>query len=404
MNRPPGPRGSRLTGNLAAYEQDRLGFVLEQTNAYGPVWSFDSHTVVAAGADEAGEVLTRPEFVVASDHLHRELSASKALRSHTRSARMRGLRPSAVTGWTARITETIEGSLARWPAEIDVVAELRRLTSGLGAALCFGEDAATMVEREQELFAALTPIAGSAFRMPRWVPGSAHAKTARANRELESRIQTLIDRRRADRAAGSDDILTLLMTPTGRHGDLDDQPLRSALVSTWLAAQSSPTAGMAWVLLDLARHPEAREAAARDLESTRAVVQESMRIHPPTWLLERTVGQDTELGGYHLPAGTMVKCSPYLVHRDQRYFTDPERFRLDRWGPDGEGTRAPRFAYLPFGVGARVCMGMAWSMALMTNLTHLIARRFHLRELPGASYFADPGRELIPRGLRLGVG
>lgn len=92
-----------------------------------------------------------------------------------------------------------------------------------------------------------------------------------------------------------------------------------------------------------------------------------------------------------------------MVHRDPRYFTDSERFSLDRWAPGGEGTRAPKFAYLPFGVGARVCMGMAWSMSLMTNLTHLIARRFQLRELPGATWFPDPGRELIPRSLRLGV-
>jgi cytochrome P450 len=137
------------------------------------------------------------------------------------------------------------------------------------------------------------------------------------------------------------------------------------------------------------------------LPYTDKVVKESMRLYPPAWSLARTVTKEVELGGYRLPVGANVVMSQWILHRDPRFFEQPEQFNPDRWTAEAI-QRLHRFAYFPFGGGPRLCIGASFAMMEANLLLAAIAQRFQLRVAPGHSVAALPSITLRPRyGMRM---
>src|SRR6185295_9479866 len=129
--------------------------------------------------------------------------------------------------------------------------------------------------------------------------------------------------------------------------------------------------------------------AAR-LPYTERVFSEAMRLYPPAWVIGRRALTDVVIGRYLIPARTIVLVSPYVVHRDPRWYPDPERFDPDRWTPEARAAR-PRFAWFPFGGGSRQCIGEGFAWAEGVLLIAALATRWRFR-LP-------PGRPVAPRAL-----
>ncbi|MFJ4105713.1 cytochrome P450 [Amycolatopsis japonica] len=424
---PPGPKGKLLSGNISAYEKDRLGFIVESSREFGDVWMFDRRIAVAAAPGAADEVYRRTyqDFVPDRNFLHRRQKEDPKLQeqwAHSRASRMRGMRPKALQAKVPILAGAIAEHLDTWAADgtLDVVPDMRKLTSQLGARLCFGRtDAAIVAGGEQDLFWALLPVIASPVDVPPWVPTRRNRKVAAANRELERRIQTVIDRRRAGQRSAEDDLLGIVMTPTGRSGQLDDQLICETLIATMLAAQGAPAPGMAWIFHLLAEHPGVQDQVAAEalrvlpdgpdirweqsgkLAFTEQVVKEVMRLWPPNWLSGRQVVRRTTVGKYDLLPGMMMMVAPYVIHRDPRWFSDPETFKPDRWQKGGETEDLPECAYAPFGAGPLICMGLAWSMIEMTLLTAMVVRRFRINAVPGCVVTPDASREITPSGLRL---
>ena len=107
------------------------------------------------------------------------------------------------------------------------------------------------------------------------------------------------------------------------------------------------------------------------------VITETLRLYPSAWAIGREAMRDTQIGGQRVPQGTTVLIVPWVMHRDPRYFDEPETFRPERWA-DGLAERLPRFAYLPFGGGQRVCIGSAFAQLEAMLLLATIAQRFKL--------------------------
>ncbi len=427
MGLPPGPKGRLLSGNISAYEDDRLGFIMRASRDFGDVWRFDRRIVVAAAPGPADDVYQRTyrEFAPDRNFLHRKQKEDPRLQeqwAHSRASRMRGLRPRALHGKVPLLASGMAEHLDAWAEgdEIDIVPDMRRLTSRLGALLCFGrEDAATIEGGEQDLFWALLPVIASPINVPPWVPLRRNRRVAAANRELEQRITAVINQRRAQGRVETEDLLGVVMTPTGRAGQLDNQLICETLIATMLAAQGAPAPGMAWIFHLLAEHTEVQERVADEARSvlpddaeirweqasrltyTEQVVKEVLRLWPPNWLSGRQVRQDTTVGGYEVRKGMMVMVAPYVIHHDPRWFSSPEAFDPDRWRAGGPTENLPACAYSPFGAGPLICMGLAWSMIEMTLLAAMTVRRFHITSVPGCAVTPDPSREITPRGLRL---
>lgn len=131
--------------------------------------------------------------------------------------------------------------------------------------------------------------------------------------------------------------------------------------------------GRAPTLADLPRMPYAEH-----------VITETLRLYPTVWILGREAIEPNDVGGYRVPVGTTVYMSQWILHRDPRFFDEPESFRPERW-EDGMAKRIPRYAYFPFGGGPRLCIGNAFAMMESVLLLTTIAQRFRLGLAEGAS-------------------
>jgi cytochrome P450 len=131
------------------------------------------------------------------------------------------------------------------------------------------------------------------------------------------------------------------------------------------------------------------------------VIQESMRLYPPVWILSRTAIEDTEIGGYRIPAGSILLLSQYAMHRHPRFWANPEIFDPERFSRTRSKTRH-RYAYFPFGGGPRQCIGDHFAMTEAQLILATIAQRYTLELLPGHPVAPDPLVTLRPRyGMRM---
>lgn len=201
------------------------------------------------------------------------------------------------------------------------------------------------------------------------------------------------ERRRAK--SGGGDLLSMLIEAQDDAGKgLSDRELRDELMTLFLAGHETTALALSFACVFLSRNPFAEEKVRAELAAvlgdrsataddypklvyTRAVVLETMRLHPPVWAIGREAIEDVVIGGYLVPKGQQVWLSQWVNHRDVRYFPEPERFLPERW-LDGLEKSLPRFAYYPFSGGPRICIGNTFATMEAVLLLATILRRFRL--------------------------
>lgn len=435
---PPGPGGS-LRGILS-FRRDPTGALQSLQGAHGDVATFrlgKRRLYLLSHPDLVRDVLvTHHRNFIKSYALQRArtllghglLTSENPL--HMRQRRL--AQPAFHRDRVAALGQTMAryaGQAAdRWRPgmEVDAGAEMNRLTLAIAGETLLG---AGVEDEADEIRTALTdalglfnrlhnPFGELLDRIP--VPGTLRMRRARAR--LDATIYRAIAQRRAS-AQPHDDLLGMLLAARDEEdggAGMTDEQLRDELLTLFLAGHETTANALAWTwhLLDAHRDVEARLHAelrevlgdraptAQDyprLPFTRAVLAESMRVRPPAWTIGRQPLQDFEANGYRVRAGSIVLVSPWIVHRDARWWSEPHAFRPERWmAPDFEAS-LPRFAYFPFGGGPRKCIGegFAWMEGVLALAT--LARRWTLRLAPGAHVVAQPRITLRPAGLRMRV-
>jgi cytochrome P450 len=176
---------------------------------------------------------------------------------------------------------------------------------------------------------------------------------------------------------------------------MTDQQLRDEVMTLLLAGHETTAVSLSWIWYLLAQHPEVEKKLWSELRGvlngkspgmqdlsklpyTERVVKETMRLYPPAWAVVRNALKDCEIGGYRVPAGATVVVSQWVMHRDPRYYEQPERFNPDRW-LDEQAKAAPKFAYFPFGGGPRTCIGASFAAMEAALVLAAIAQRFQIR-------------------------
>ena len=199
---------------------------------------------------------------------------------------------------------------------------------------------------------------------------------------------------------------------------MTDVQVRDEAITLFLAGHETTSNALTWTWYLLSQHADAESALHAELDAvlgdraptaadvpslpvTRAVLSEAMRLYPPAWAMGRRALGDHALDRYVLPKGSVVVVSPWLLHRDERWWTDPTAFRLDRWTDDATSAR-PRHAFLPFGGGPRMCIGEGFAQMEGELLIATIARRWRF-ELDAAQQIAlQPVVTLRPKhGMRM---
>ncbi len=287
------------------------------------------------------------------------------------------------------IAEATERAIASWPQgeEFALHPSMQAITLEVILRAVFGvEDA----ERRGELRDGLVEILGataSPVAVGLIAPGTRRLPMYRRLNELRRRTDEVLyaeiaERRRDSEAGARDDILSLLVTARFEDGSaMDDTELRDQLMTLLLAGHETTATGLAWAFDLLVHHPEALERLRAELEAGErgyldAVVNESLRVRPVVPFTGRELRATAELGGYELPAGTVVMAGIYLAHTRGDVYAEPYAFRPERFlGDDAPET----FAWIPFGGGTRRCIGAAFAQFEMRVVIETVLRSVRMR-------------------------
>lgn len=307
-----------------------------------------------------------------------------------------------IASYAQAMVELTEDMLKGWSGgqRRDVQADMMRLTLEIVAKTLFGgdvtADSASIARSMDSLMANFTAKINRMVPLPPWVPCPSNFRHWRDMRLLHGILDRFISRRRAD---GTDrgDLLSMLLSATDAEGDgsgMTDAQLRDECITLFLAGHETTANTMAWAWWLLSRNPDVerrlhgeldevldgRAPEFRDLPRltyTDQVITETLRLMPTVWLLGREAQEPVTIGGYVMPKGHTAWMSQWVVHRDPRWYDEPEEFRPERWA-DGLAKRLPRYAYFPFGGGPRVCIGNQFAQMESVLLLAAIARRFRV--------------------------
>jgi cytochrome P450 len=251
------------------------------------------------------------------------------------------------------------------------------------------------------------------LQIAEWVPTPRNARVRRAIGQIDALIYGIIARRRAGEQR--DDLLGTLLAAQDEDGaNMSDRQLRDEAVTLFLAGHETTALLLAHTLYLLSKHPAierrllaeidevlgGRRPTAADVKTlpyTDRVLKEVMRLYPPAWTTGREAAESFELRGYTIPQGAQILLSQWVVHRDPRWFPNPEGFDPDRWEPE-RAAGLPKFAYFPFGGGPRVCIGNHFAMTEATLILAMVLQRFRLELLPGQRLLLKPSVTLRQKG------
>jgi len=289
--------------------------------------------------------------------------------------------------------------------------EMMKLTLNIVAKTLFDADVSGDADRVGDLLTRILEASNdrlnAAVQLPDWLPNPKTRQMYRDIAELDVIIQRFIDERRQ---SGEDkgDLLSMLLQARDDEGKpMDDKQLRDELMTIFLAGHETTAMNLTWTWYLLMEHPEVMarlkaeiDAALGDRPATMAdltnlkyaemVIKESMRLYPPAPSVGREPIHDLQLGGYTVPKGALLTLSIYGLHRNPKVFANPEVFDPERFSPENE-KNIPRYGYLPFGAGPRVCIGNSFAM--------MEARLILATMVQQAEMALVPGQKIVPKQL-----
>jgi cytochrome P450 len=421
---------------------DRLGFLVRTARAYGGVARFRVRgRSVFLVTDPAG---TKRVLQDNADNYGRKTRSVDALREtlgnglltttgppwwrnrrlaqpsfhKQRLAGFAGIMASSSAEFVERLARA--GADGRPDAPFDVVPEFSRLTLRILGLCLFERDLTdeadavggalqVVLHHTIEKLAALLPLPGV-------IPTPKNLRFRAALRALDGVVLSLIAERRRDGVDRGDLLSMLLAARDEETGEgLSDVQLRDEVMTLLLAGHETTAMALSWTFYLLSLHPGARRALEREVDAapggatppsiaqlgqlryTRMVLDESLRLYPPAWVVTRSADGDDEIGGFAIPAGSRVLVSPYVTQHDPALWDDPEGFDPERFASSEAHDARPRYAYYPFGGGPHLCIGAGFAIMEATIVLATVARRLHLDLEPGRAVAIEPLVTLRPK-------
>lgn len=287
--------------------------------------------------------------------------------------------------YTATMATTAEQIQAGWqPGQrIDLHAEMLRITLGIVGSTLFGAD---VIDEADDLQEALTTAQRctnarmtAIIPLPLNWPTAVNRRFRQAIARLNETVYRIIAQRRQHPQNRGDVLSLLLAAQEGPEGDrLTDQQVRDEVMTLFVAGYETTANALAWTWHLLMQHPAIYQQVQQEVQQVLAgrtptaadlpsmplllrVIKESLRLYPAVPVIGRRVVVPLTIDGYHLPVNTVVGVSMYVIQRRADLFPEPARFDPDRWLPTRE-TSLPRYAYLPFGIGPRTCIGNQFAL------------------------------------------
>jgi cytochrome P450 len=326
------------------------------------------------------------------------------------------------------MTEYANRVHGRWAdgAVLDIAEEMMRLTLGVVGRTLFDADVESQARNVGDALTAvlksfwmtMLPFGDFLEKLP--IPMLKRSREARA--QLDAIMYGMIAERRKSPGDRGDLLSMLLLAHDEEQGGrgMTDVQVRDEAMTIFLAGHETTANALAWTWFLLSGSPDAERRLHEEIDSVlggrtptvadiarlpfvEQVVTEAMRLYPPAWLVGRRAIGEYQVGGYTVPPRTILLLSPYVTHRDGRFFPEPDRFMPERWTPSFRQSLTP-FAYFPFGGGTRRCIGEAFAWMELVLVTATIAQQWRLRLVPGHPVAPQPLVTLrLKHGLRMTV-
>lgn len=446
--RAPSPPGRWPFGHLAELKADPIGLFLRARAAYGDVvrfklWSMTAHLL--SHPDFLHHVLQKKQPFYDKDLMPLRrlypvlgqgmVTADGALWQRQRGVAQPAFHQREIKSFGPAITASTQDLVDRWASlvkseePIDVHQEMMHVTLRIAGRALFGVD---LEEEAIEASDVLNVIMAAGQRrlrnliaLPIVIPTSNNRLISRSRQALEGMIDRIIEQRSAGADAvaehpGQDLFARLLIEHAAIDRAKRSTQFYDEAITLLLAGHETTAATLAFALYLLARNPDVmsglrdeatavlggRAAEIDDLPHlpfTRMVLDETLRLYPPAWIMDRNAVEDDEIGGFAIEKGSLVVMSAYVVHRHPAFWPDSERFNPLRFEKEQIAKR-PRHAYFPFSFGPRVCIGASFALTEAVMVLATLATRFEVGLVEGHVMRLDPSITLRPKdGLPLMV-
>jgi cytochrome P450 len=432
--------GRELLPHLTRIQSDTLGFIMDTSQRYGELVHFDlgiRHAYLVNQPDAIKHILQDNHRNYTKDTIQYNslatitgrglLTSDGELWFRNRRLEQPAFSRSRLLGLDEVVVPAVQALLGRWkvaaageqPAVVDVDAAMMQITLEVVGKALFGIDLSRDARSlTGAVLTCLDHIVYKARRMivpPDWVPIPRNLRFMRGLRLLDEAVYALIDDRQASGSPGEDLLGMLLQARDPDNGQpMSRQQLRDEVITLLIAGHETVASALTWTFYLLARYPAAAEAMRSEAQQvlggrnptsadlpqlayTGQVFDEALRLYPPAWLITRKSLSGDCLDGRDVLPGALFIISPYAVHRHPQVWRDPEAFDPGRFAV-GADRLHPRFAYIPFGGGPRLCIGNHFALTEARLILAMVAQHIHLELLPGSKVIPDPLVTIRPRG------
>ncbi len=437
MRLPPGPppvKGLLPTIRMIndIQRQTMLGYFTERFATYGDIFRMqfgEANVLFVADPEAIYEIVVEKAklFYKGSDYRNRQSGLARFLGNglltsdgefwkRQRKLVAPSLHAKRIEAYAGIMTDVTTRTIDKWRdgAELDVDQEMMRATLEIVGKALFNVDVSRDAERVGHALTVIQERMGGFTVIPAWIPTPNKVRVNRAVRALDDLVYGIIGERRE---SGEDygDLLSMLLLARDDDGNgMTDEQMRDETVTLLLAGHETTANALNWTFMLLAQNRDAEAklheeidavlggrtptlADLKQLPYTEMVVKESMRLYPPAYSFGRMAIEDTVIQGYDVPANTDINIFGIIAHRSAKWWDEPMAFRPERFSPENEAS-IPRYAYLPFGGGPRICIGNSFAMMEARLMLATIAQQYQLRLKPGQKIELDPLITLRPLG------
>lgn len=409
---PPGPTEDLSVRDI---QQDSLRFILDQTNRYGDIVRYQVTGHAATLVNHPAYVkhvlqdnhrnytkAGTPDFMMLKPMLGEGILTSEG-ESWLRQRRMAqpAFHRERVEAFGTLMTDAAVALLDRWATiasteqPLEIVEEMTQLTLRIVAKALFSYD----VSGEADVFGHAVAVLNECMGHVNPSDPEVYGRFMSALGTIQRIVLQMIIQQRLQNCDTGDFLSMLLLTQDEDTGErMSDRQVRDQVLTLLLAGHETTAKALSWTLYLLSQHPAVEQHVMDELDQVLAkrvptihdlprlpytwmVIEESLRLYPPIWVVSRLCVADDEIGGFHIPGQSLVTLSPYAMHRHAAFWTNPDRFDPTRFAPGPASERHP-FAYFPFGGGPRLCLGKHFASMETQLVLATLLQQYRLRLLP----------------------
>ena len=424
---PPGPKGLPLFGLAFEFLRDPLETLRRLAREYGDIVCVpvvNQHRIFLNHPDYIEQVciVQQAKFhksKLTKDVTQRLLGQGLLISEGDFWRRQRRLAQPAfhrsrINEYGATMVERAEVRMKQWrDGDVrDITQEMMAMTLDIAVRTLFGSTLQAEAEQVGDSLGYLMRYslrkARSPIKVPENWPTPANRRATRETQFLDSLVYGIIKERQAEGNTNHHhDLLAMLMSALDEDGtQMTPRQLRDESMTLFLAGHETTALTLSWAWYMLSENPAAEARLHEELHGIlagrapeladferlpylRAVVNETLRLYPAAYILARTSVAPCTIAGYDFPADTTMIMAQWVMHRDLRYFDDPEVFQPERW-LNGLENRLPAGAYFPFGDGPRRCIGQGFALLESALVLATIAQKYRFKLVPGHPVIPDP--------------